>query len=70
MFWFCTQVYKCIQKKCSETFEDLDMFLEHTHIHADEAEYHCHLCNKEFGSLDDLGTHQYQHGVRPKSSNK
>uniref|UniRef100_A0A1B6D4J0 C2H2-type domain-containing protein n=1 Tax=Clastoptera arizonana TaxID=38151 RepID=A0A1B6D4J0_9HEMI len=65
------KVYKCIQKKCNETFEDLDLFLEHTTVvHADEAAFHCHLCNKEFASLDDLGTHQYEHGVRPRPSHK
>ncbi|XP_075211877.1 uncharacterized protein LOC142318993 isoform X2 [Lycorma delicatula] len=57
------KVYRCIQKNCNETFSDLDDFLYHTQIHENEAQYHCHVCNKEFTSLDELGTHQYSHSV-------
>lgn len=64
------KVYKCIQKECDETFQELDTFLQHLNVHANEAQYRCHICNKEFASLDELGVHQYNHKSQPKQQTK
>lgn len=64
------KVYKCIQKDCNEMFQDLDMFLQHLNVHGNEAQYRCHVCSKEFASLDDLGLHQYSHKSQPKHQTK
>lgn len=55
------KVYKCAQKSCPMTFKELDAFLEHTFSHTEKASYECHICHKEFSSLDDLGQHQIFH---------
>ena len=55
------QVFKCIQKGCDKTCEDLEAFLQHLNVHVNKAQYHCHVCSKEFASLDDLGLHQHTH---------
>ncbi|XP_030642594.1 zinc finger protein 341 [Chanos chanos] len=55
------QVYKCVVKMCSQTFQKLDSFLEHIRTHQDHLTYRCHLCSKVFPSLFELGLHQYSH---------
>ena len=58
-------------RSCNETFQELDQFLEHTKVHESRAEmnYRCHLCNKQFSSLDDLGTHQLTHSAATSNLN-
>ncbi|XP_014292647.1 zinc finger protein 341 isoform X2 [Halyomorpha halys] len=55
------KVYKCVQKSCPLTFKELDAFLQHTFSHNEKASYECHICHKEYKSLDDLGQHQIFH---------
>ncbi|XP_021171797.2 zinc finger protein 341 isoform X4 [Fundulus heteroclitus] len=55
------QVYKCVLKSCSQTFQKLDHFLEHIRTHQEQLTYRCHLCSKVFPSLFELGVHQYSH---------
>ncbi|ELU14100.1 hypothetical protein CAPTEDRAFT_154598 [Capitella teleta] len=64
------QVYKCILRECSLTFKELDSFLEHTKTHEHEMSYRCHMCNKVFPSLYDLGVHQYSHSLYPNQGPK
>ncbi|XP_067650777.1 zinc finger protein 341-like isoform X2 [Haliotis asinina] len=64
------QVYKCVMKNCGCTFLDLDSFLEHTKTHEDEMSYRCHMCNKYFSSLYELGVHQYSHSLYPNQGPK
>ncbi|VDI00010.1 Hypothetical predicted protein [Mytilus galloprovincialis] len=59
------QVYKCVQKDCSLSFKDLDAFLQHVKSHENELQYRCHMCNKFFSSLYELGVHQYTHSLYP-----
>ncbi|XP_019629163.1 PREDICTED: zinc finger protein 341-like [Branchiostoma belcheri] len=59
------QVYKCITKSCGSMFHDLEAFLEHTKSHEEEMTYRCHMCNKQFPSLYELGVHQYSHSLYP-----
>ena len=63
------QLYKCVLKNCDKTFRELDEFLEHTRVHETRSEmmYHCHVCNKQFPTLDELGTHQYTHSIDPNT---
>ncbi|XP_043944946.1 zinc finger protein 341 [Protopterus annectens] len=60
------QVYKCVVKTCSQTFQKLETFLEHIKAHQEEMIYRCHLCSKDFPSLYDLGVHQYSHSLIPQ----
>ncbi|XP_050396148.1 zinc finger protein 341 [Patella vulgata] len=64
------QVYKCVMKNCGSTFQELDAFLEHTKTHEEEMSYRCHLCNKYFPSLYELGVHQYTHSLYPNQGPK
>ncbi|XP_072487385.1 zinc finger protein 341 isoform X2 [Notamacropus eugenii] len=64
------QVYKCVVKTCAQTFQKLDMFLEHIKSHQEELSYRCHLCSKDFPSLYELGVHQYSHSLLPQNSPK
>ncbi|KAK7862986.1 hypothetical protein R5R35_014542 [Gryllus longicercus] len=64
------KVYKCVQRNCQKTFEDLDSFLKHTKVHTDEVQYCCHVCFKKFNTLADLGIHQYTHNSWNKTNNK
>ncbi|XP_051887578.1 zinc finger protein 341-like [Pristis pectinata] len=60
------QVYKCVVKNCTQTFVKLEEFVEHIKNHDDEITYRCHLCNKIFPSLYELGVHQYSHSLYPQ----
>ncbi|KAM8829483.1 zinc finger protein 341 isoform 2-T4 [Synchiropus picturatus] len=60
------QVYKCVVKSCSQTFQKLDQFLEHIRTHQEQLTYRCHLCSKVFPSLFELGVHQYSHCFCPQ----
>lgn len=62
------QVYKCVLKSCSQTFQKLDQFLEHIRTHQEQLTYRCHLCSKVFPSLFELGVHQYSHCFCPQQS--
>lgn len=62
------KVYRCIQKNCNETFRDLDDFLSHSENHP-TAEFQCHVCFKVYTSLEELGSHQYEHGGSLKDKN-
>ncbi|XP_020362142.1 zinc finger protein 341 isoform X2 [Oncorhynchus kisutch] len=62
------QVYKCVVKTCSQTFQKLDLFLEHTRMHQEQLTYRCHLCSKVFPSLFELGVHQYSHCFCPQQN--
>uniref|UniRef100_A0A8C9RVF9 Zinc finger protein 341 n=2 Tax=Scleropages formosus TaxID=113540 RepID=A0A8C9RVF9_SCLFO len=62
------QVYKCVVKSCSLTFQKLDLFLEHIRTHQEQLTYRCHLCSKVFPSLFELGVHQYSHSFCPQQS--
>ena len=64
-FSLSLQVYKCVQKDCTSSFKDLDAFLQHVKTHENEMQYRCHLCNKFFQSLYELGVHQYTHSLYP-----
>uniref|UniRef100_A0A8C6WY91 Zinc finger protein 341 n=1 Tax=Neogobius melanostomus TaxID=47308 RepID=A0A8C6WY91_9GOBI len=66
----CEQVYKCVLKSCSQTFQKLDQFLEHIRTHQEQLTYRCHLCNKVFPSLFELGVHQYSHCFCPQQSTR
>jgi len=59
------QVYKCVVKSCGESFQELDVFLEHIRLHENQMSYRCHQCNKTFESLASLGIHQYSHSLYP-----
>ena len=67
---FSAQVYKCILKSCGSTFRELDEFLEHTKTHEMTMSYRCHMCNKLFPSLLELGVHQYSHSLYPNQGPK
>uniref|UniRef100_A0A4W4FI83 C2H2-type domain-containing protein n=1 Tax=Electrophorus electricus TaxID=8005 RepID=A0A4W4FI83_ELEEL len=60
------QVYRCVVKTCSQTFQKLDLFLEHIRTHQEDLTYRCHLCSKVFPTLFDLGLHQYSHSFCPQ----
>lgn len=62
------QVYKCVLKSCSQTFQKLDQFLEHIRTHQEQLTYRCHLCSKVFPSLFELGVHQYSHCFCPQQT--
>lgn len=62
------QVYKCVLKSCSQTFQKLDQFLEHIRTHQEQLTYRCHLCSKVFPSLFELGVHQYSHCFCPQQN--
>lgn len=62
------QVYKCVLKSCSQTFQKLDQFLEHIRTHQEQLTYRCHLCSKVFPSLFELGLHQYSHSLCPQQN--
>ncbi|MBN3281441.1 ZN341 protein, partial [Polyodon spathula] len=62
------QVYKCVAKPCSQTFQKLELFLEHIQSHQEQLTYRCHLCCKVFTSLFELGVHQYSHNYFPQQS--
>uniref|UniRef100_A0A8C7GCI7 Zinc finger protein 341 n=1 Tax=Oncorhynchus kisutch TaxID=8019 RepID=A0A8C7GCI7_ONCKI len=62
------QVYKCVVKTCSQTFQKLDLFLEHIRTHQEQLTYRCHLCGKVFPSLFELGVHQYSHCFCPQQN--
>ncbi|XP_024268672.1 zinc finger protein 341 isoform X2 [Oncorhynchus tshawytscha] len=64
------QVYKCVVKTCSQTFQKLDLFLEHTRMHQEQLTYRCHLCSKVFPSLFELGVHQYSHCFCPQQNTR
>ncbi|KAG7520592.1 zinc finger protein 341 isoform X1 [Solea senegalensis] len=64
------QVYKCVLKSCSQTFQKLDQFLEHTRTHQEQLTYRCHLCSKVFPSLFELGVHQYSHCFCPQQNTR
>uniref|UniRef100_A0A8D0L8F0 Zinc finger protein 341 n=1 Tax=Sphenodon punctatus TaxID=8508 RepID=A0A8D0L8F0_SPHPU len=64
------QVYKCVVKSCAQTFQKLESFLDHIKSHQEELSYRCHLCNKDFPSLYELGVHQYSHSLLPQHSPK
>ncbi|XP_031422645.1 zinc finger protein 341 isoform X2 [Clupea harengus] len=64
------QVYKCVVKVCSQTFQKLDLFLEHIRSHQDHLTYRCHLCTKVFSSLFELGVHQYSHNFCPQRNQR
>lgn len=59
------QVYKCVVKGCVHTSQKLDQFLEHIKTHQEELTYRCHICNKDFASLYEMGVHQYSHSLLP-----
>lgn len=52
-------------KSCSQTFHQLDSFLEHIQSHQEQLTYRCHLCSKVFPSLFELSVHQYSHSFSP-----
>ncbi|TRY98553.1 hypothetical protein DNTS_005265 [Danionella cerebrum] len=58
---YVSQVYRCVLKSCSQTFEKLDDFLAHTNTHQEQLTYRCHQCSKVFQTLFELGLHQYTH---------
>lgn len=60
------QVYRCVLKSCSQTFHQLDSFLEHIQSHQEQLTYRCHLCSKVFPSLFELSVHQYSHSFSPQ----
>ncbi|XP_066529225.1 zinc finger protein 341 isoform X3 [Hoplias malabaricus] len=62
------QVYRCVVKTCSQTFQKLDLFLEHIRTHQEHLTYRCHLCCKIFPSLFELGLHQYSHSFCPQQT--
>ncbi|XP_010889766.2 zinc finger protein 341 isoform X1 [Esox lucius] len=62
------QVYKCVVKSCSQTFQKLELFLEHIRTHQEQLTYRCHLCSKVFPSLFELGVHQYSHCFCPQQN--
>ncbi|KAL6483660.1 hypothetical protein MHYP_G00085320 [Metynnis hypsauchen] len=62
------QVYRCVVKTCSQTFQKLDLFLEHIRTHQEHLTYRCHLCCKVFPSLFELGLHQYSHSFCPQQN--
>ncbi|KAM9505063.1 zinc finger protein 341-like isoform 1-T1 [Salvelinus alpinus] len=62
------KVYKCVVKTCSQTFQKLDLFLEHIRTHQEQLTYRCHLCGKVFPSLFELGVHQYSHCFCPQQN--
>ncbi|KAJ8016698.1 hypothetical protein DPEC_G00010020 [Dallia pectoralis] len=64
------QVYKCVVKSCSQTFQKLDLFLEHIRTHQEQLTYRCHLCSKVFPSLFELGVHQYSHCFCPQQNQR
>ncbi|XP_048097423.1 zinc finger protein 341 isoform X1 [Alosa alosa] len=64
------QVYKCVVKVCSQTFQKLDLFLEHIRTHQDHLTYRCHLCSKVFSTLFELGVHQYSHNLCPQRNQR
>lgn len=64
------QVYKCVLKSCSQTFQKLDQFLEHIRTHQEQLTYRCHLCSKVFPSLFELGVHQYSHCFCPQQNTR
>ncbi|XP_038160838.1 zinc finger protein 341 isoform X1 [Cyprinodon tularosa] len=64
------QVYKCVLKSCSQTFQKLDHFLEHIRTHQEQLTYRCHLCSKVFSSLFELGVHQYSHCFCPQQNTR
>jgi len=64
------QVYKCVVTSCGESFQELDVFLEHIRLHENQISYRCHQCNKKFESLVDLGLHQYSHSLYPNQGPK
>lgn len=64
------QVYKCVLKSCSQTFQKLDQFLEHIRTHQEQLTYRCHLCRKVFPSLFELGVHQYSHSFCPQQTSR
>ncbi|XP_029469848.1 zinc finger protein 341 isoform X2 [Rhinatrema bivittatum] len=59
------QVYKCVVKGCTRTFQKLETFLEHIKSHQEEMTYRCHMCSKDFSSLYELSMHQYSHNLLP-----
>ncbi|XP_066443647.1 zinc finger protein 341 isoform X1 [Eleutherodactylus coqui] len=59
------QVYKCVVKGCVHTSQKLDQYLEHIKTHQEEMTYRCHICNKDFSSLYEMGVHQYSHSLLP-----
>ncbi|KAM5135222.1 zinc finger protein 341 [Mantella aurantiaca] len=59
------QVYKCVVKGCVHTCQKLEQFLEHIKTHQEEMTYRCHICNKDFSSLYEMGVHQYSHSLLP-----
>ena len=64
-------MYKCIHGTCTATFHDLSDYVTHVQQHdAQTTAYGCHMCNKQFTSLADLGTHQYMHNLYPALNNK
>lgn len=67
---FFLQVYKCVLKSCSQTFQILDQFLEHIRTHQEQLTYRCHLCSKVFPSLFELGLHQYSHSLCPQQNTR
>ena len=64
------QVYKCVVKTCSQTFQKLEQFLDHIRSHQEQLTYRCHLCSKVFPSLFELGVHQYSHCFCPQQSTR
>ncbi|XP_051947182.1 zinc finger protein 341 isoform X2 [Xyrauchen texanus] len=64
------QVYGCVVKSCSQTFQKLDQFLEHIHTHQEQLTYRCHQCSKVFPSLFELGLHQYSHSFCPQQNQR
>ncbi|KAM9444964.1 zinc finger protein 341 [Clarias gariepinus] len=64
------QVYRCVVKACYQTFQKLELFLEHIRSHQEHLTYRCHLCTKVFPSLYELGMHQYSHNFCPQQSTR
>lgn len=64
------QVYRCVVKACSQTFQKLELFLEHIRSHQEHLTYRCHLCTKVFQSLFELGLHQYSHSFCPQQNTR
>ncbi|KAF4078474.1 hypothetical protein AMELA_G00199520 [Ameiurus melas] len=64
------QVYRCVVKVCSQTFQKLELFLEHIRSHQEHLTYRCHLCTKVFQSLFELGLHQYSHSFSPQQNTR
>ncbi|KAG7158494.1 Zinc finger protein 341-like [Homarus americanus] len=61
------KVYKCIQKNCDLSFDDIDPFLDHINTHDHDLQYRCHTCSKVFSSLKTLGNHQKDHSLSRQS---